>query len=335
MNNPREIDRNDTPSQAVGDYQLIVNPKSGSHLNISGIRALRDRLRQLGHRVELTLTESLEHAGILAGEAVARGVSGVIVAGGDGTVRDVVDAMAGSTIPILIVPSGTENLLATDIGLDGGLERSLSALAGGQVRNLDLGNANGRHFMAIAGIGFDGEIIRRTHAVRSGHVSPMDYVWPICQTFWGYQFPSIRVEADGDVLCDEPALVFVCNIARYAVGLRLSPDADCGDGELDVCIYRCRNRLQLLRHSVHTVLKRSGRGSDVIRKRCKRLNISSETGGVPVQLDGDPGPELPLTIEVIPRAARLLTPPPPPGKEFCPPVRFYYLKRWVLGRGQG
>ncbi len=333
MNTIDSNNKDQTSNQGQGGavYQFIVNPKSGSHLNVSKLKALRDNLRKSGNRVDLTLTESLEHAGQLAGDAVNRGVTAVIVAGGDGTVRDVVNAMAGSVVPILIVPGGTENLLATDIGLDGRLERSMAALAGGKVRNLDLGNANGSHFMAIAGIGFDGEIIRQAHAVRKGHIAPLDYVLPICKTFWEYDFPTIRVEADGEVLCDEPALVFVCNIARYAVGLKLSPEANCGDGQLDVCIYRCKNHLQLIRHSSNTLLRRSHKSASVIRKRCKRLKISSESKNVPVQLDGDPGPSLPLEIEVIPNAAKLLTPPPPAGKEFCPPVRLYYLKRWLLG----
>lgn len=295
-------------------YYFIVNPKSGSNVDINCVRRLRDYLRERNHRAVLELTRSLEHAGELAHNAAAAGAKMVVVAGGDGTVRTVADALAEMQIPILIIPCGTENLMAGELGLDGSWKTTLNTFEGGLIRQLDLGQANDRHFMAIVGVGFDAEVVRRVHSLRSGHISHRSYIWPICRTFWEHKFPHLQVEADGESLCDEPALVFVSNISRYAVGLGISPDADVSDGLLDLCIYKCDNKLTLLSHSLRTIVGTSDKSRSVIRRQCRKISIRSgkrnETD-TPVQIDGDPGPSLPLEIEVIPAAAQVIVPPPP------------------------
>jgi len=311
-------------------YYFIVNPKSGSSANIAGVRDLRDYLRSGDCKVHLELTRSLEHAGELAHQAMAAEVEVVVVAGGDGTVRTVVDAMVGSDLPILIIPCGTENLLACELGLDGLLKTTIHTLEHGLLRNLDLGQADGKHFMAILGVGFDAEVVRRVHSQRSGHITPAGYIWPICRTFWEHRFPHLRVEADGQLLCDEPAMVFVSNISRYAIGLGISRAADFGDGMLDLCIYKCNSHLRLISHAAQTALGTSDKNKMVIRRKCQNISISSPEPGARVQLDGDPGPSLPLDIEVIPTAVKVLTPPPPGHNQYHPPVRFYHLRRWLL-----
>jgi len=317
-------------------YYFIVNPKSGSSPDIGGICRLRDYLRGRGGKVFVSLTSSLSHAGELAVDAVrligseSGGDGVIVVAGGDGTVRTVINAMAGADVPILIVPCGTENLLACEVGLDGKVETSIAALEHGVVRELDLGNVNDKHFMAIVGVGFDADVVRRVHGGRVGHITACSYIWPICRTFWEYRFEPVRVEADGELVCDAPALVFVSNISRYAVGLGISPDADLGDGLLDLCIMRCDNHLQLLSHSINTVLRRPDKTGRISRQRCRKVTISSSCGDIATQFDGDPGPGLPLNIEVQPAAAKILTPPAHGPSEYHSPVRFYHLKRWLL-----
>jgi diacylglycerol kinase (ATP) len=311
-------------------FFFIVNPKAGAHLNVTAVRLLRDHLRSAGHAVSLELTRSLAHAGQLALHAADEGYDFLVVAGGDGTIRTVADALVHREITVIILPSGTENLLASELGIDGSLHTTINMIERGVTRNLDLGLANHRHFISVVGVGFDAEVVRRVHGQRSGHITHASYIWPICRTYWEYDFPSFHVVADGKILCDEPALIFVGNISRYAVGLKVMPGADCSDGLLDLVIYRCHQRRQLMMHSVLTVLGESHRSGLVTRTKCRSITIDSPGRDIPVQLDGDPGPNLPLKIEVIPSAAKVLTPPPPPGHPFCPPVRFYHFRRLLL-----
>ncbi len=312
-------------------YFFIVNPKSGAHGRADVVRQLRDFLKKRGDQVDIALTQSLEHAHNLAEDARQNKYQTIIVAGGDGTVRTVAEALAGSEIPLLILPTGTENLLAGELGINGSLETTLKTLENGLIRRLDLGKMGNRFFIAVAGVGFDADVIRRLNTIRSGHITHTDYIWPICRTFWEYQFPTLHVLADDEVVCDEPALVFVGNISRYAVGLQIFKNADCSDGLLDLTIYKCSRRRTLLCHSAATIMRLSQKTHTVLRKKCRNITISSPNPNISVQFDGDPGPSMPLTISVYPSAASFLTPPSPKGLSWHPPVRWYHLHQW-LGR---
>ena len=217
-----------------------------------------------------------------------------------------------------------------ELGLDGSEEVTLAALDHGVIRKLDLGRANGRCFIAIVGVGFDAEVVQRINRFRTGHITHRDYLWPICRTFWEHRFPTLNIVADGRRICDQPALLFVSNISRYAVGRKITPHADFSSSYLDVTVYKCHKRRQLLLHSALTILGQSHRSPDVIRTRCRRLIVNCADLQVPVQLDGDPGPKLPLEINVLPSTARVLAPPPPDHPHHCPPARLYRLRRSLV-----
>jgi diacylglycerol kinase (ATP) len=287
----------------------IVNPKSGpSSCKLTG-RQFAAYLAEKGFEVRVSLTASLEHACELATEAaIDYHCAMVVAAGGDGTIREVAHGLEGSDKPLLIVPCGTENLLANELGFDEKLKTIIDTFETGHIRPLDLGSANGKCFTSIAGIGFDGRVVRRVSAQRKGHINHFDYFWPIWRTFWNYRFEPMSVSVDGEEVFDGPGLVFVGNISRYAVGLQILHDADFGDGLLDVCIYKCSSQAHLLKHSVMTVLKQHIYGSDVIYRQSTTIKVASGAADVATEIDGDPGPPLPMEIKVIPHAVNCLVP---------------------------
>jgi len=307
-------------------FEFIINPKSGSNLDIKAVGDLVAYLRGQQCSVSINLTKSLDHAGELAAAALKAPCAAIITAGGDGTVRAVIAAIAGSQTPLLIIPAGTENLLATELGIDPSFDTLVELLERPCLKTLDLGAADGSHFMAILGVGFDAEVIHRMNRFRAGHITHYDYIWPISRTFWEYRFPTIKVEADGRSICDEPALVFVSNISRYSVGLGISPDADCGDGFLDITIYRCRTHARLLQHAFLTSIRRADQSPFITRLRCQCATISSPDPNTHVQIDGDPGPALPIDIRVMPAAAHILG---PAGEGKHRISRLHYVRRWL------
>ena len=230
----------------------------------------------------------------------------VAAVGGDGTVAEVANGLAHSQAKLLIVPAGTENIIATELGLSDVSRRLADLLNRGRAHPVDLGCVNGRYFLAILGAGFDADVIHRVHAKRSGHITHLSYFWPIWRTFWEYRFSAVRVEADGELVSDSPALVFVGNMARYAVGLRILRDARFDDGLLDLCIYPCRWQGQLLLHSLNTALQIHPERPSVIYRRCRNIEISCAAGPMRMQIDGDPGGLLPARIEVCPGALQVL-----------------------------
>lgn len=292
-----------------GYIAYIVNPKAGATSSKLTGRRFGQYLVKRGFDVRISLTASLENACELAtNAAVDYDCAMVVVVGGDGTVREVAHGLEGSSKPLLIIPHGTENLLANELGFDEKLKTIIKTFEAGYIRPLDLGNANGKCFTSIAGFGFDGEVVKRVCEQRAGHINYFDYFWPIWRTFWNYKFNPMKVKVDGEEIFDGRGLVFVGNISRYAVGLQILHYADFGDGLLDVCVYKCASQLRLAKHSLMTMLKHHSNRGDVIYRQGKSISVSSGTGRISTEIDGDPGPALPVEIKVIPQAVNCIVP---------------------------
>lgn len=292
-----------------GYITYIVNPKSGASSRKPTGRQFEKYLRQNGFEVKVRTTTSLDDACEFATDAaVDYDCVLVVVVGGDGTVREAAHGLEGSDKPLLIIPAGTENLLASELGFDERLKTIIRTFEAGYIRSLDLGSANGRCFTSIAGFGFDGRIVNSLSSRRQGHINYFDYFWPIWRTFWNYKFDPMKVRVDGKQVFEGRGLVFVGNISRYAVGLQILHYADFGDGLLDVCIYECASQMHLLKHSMMTVLKRHADCFDVTYCQGENITVTSDTPDIDTEIDGDPGPSLPVEIKVIPQAVKIMVP---------------------------
>jgi diacylglycerol kinase (ATP) len=293
-----------------GYIAYIINPKSGASTGekLPGWR-FEEYLKGRGFDVRTNLTRSLDHACELASDAaIDDDCSMVVAVGGDGTIREVAHGLESSDKPLLIVPGGTENLLANELGLEKSLATLTKTFEAGFTRDFDLGNANGRCFTSIAGFGFDGEVVAEVSSNRIGHINYFDYFWPLWRTFWRYQFDSISVEVDGEQIFDGRGLVFVGNISRYALGLNILEHANYSDGLLDVCVYKCSHRTHLVKHSLMTIFQQHHGSSDVIYRQGKKILVNSTNAKLPTEVDGDPGPAVPVEITVIPKAVRVMVP---------------------------
>ncbi len=217
-----------------GYIQFIVNPKSGATSRKLMVGRFHKYLSSKGFEIHFKYTKSLVHARELAAEAAVNyNCAMAVVAGGDGTVREAAEGLEGTDKPMLIIPCGTENLLASEFGFDDKTETLIRVFEENYIRPLDLGKANGRCFTSIAGFGFDGDVVKRVAEKRHGHIHHWDYFHPIWRTFWDYKFPQMKVSCDGEEIFDGQGLVFVGNISRYAIGLQILHYANYGDGLLD------------------------------------------------------------------------------------------------------
>ena len=294
-----------------GHILYIVNPKSGASSAKHVCRKFHRYLVERGYDVRLHLTTSLEHACELATAATTdRACQLIVAAGGDGTIREVAHGLEGGDTPLMIVPCGTENLLANELGFDWRLKTLVDAFEKGTIRPLDLGTANGKCFASVAGFGFDAAVVDLVNRKRTGHINHFDYVEPLWRTFWRHAFDAMTVVVDDEEIFAGQGLVFVGNISRYAIGLQLLHYADYSDGLLDICIYKCGGRVHLVKHSILTVLKLHANCRDVIYRQGKSITVQAAPGtDVKAEIDGDPGPTLPVHIEIVPGAVRCLVPP--------------------------
>lgn len=292
----------------MSKVHFIINPAAGAWKPHLAIRELAQWLRTTGEEVVQYRTiapgDATRYAGTLPDDTHA-----VVVCGGDGTVSEVVDGLLSRPIPIAILPVGTENLLARHLGFrPEDLEQLRHALARGMWREMDVGVVNGRHFLMVAGAGFDGEVIARVHAHRRGHIEKLDYFWPLWRTFWSYRFPPIRVTVDGRCLYAGQGLVFVGNIRRYAIGLQLLARAESNDGLLDVCVFPVSDQRELLWHSLITALRLHPEVNRAPYAQGKQVKIEALDGPVPLEVDGDPAGMLPAEFHILPGKARFLWP---------------------------
>ncbi len=290
---------------------LIINPHSGSGASHRQLKQLRTLLQQSDWEV-------IEHTTTGAAEAtdyshhIATNAAAVIAWGGDGTINEVATGLGNAKVPILICPAGTENLLAKELCIPLNPQRLVSALTHGRIIECDVAEVNGRNFFQILGVGFDGEVVRRLASARTGHISHLSYFWPIWKTFWEHDFPKMRILVDGQEVFNDSGLAFVGNISRYAVGLRICPDARFDDGLLDLVIFPCRERTRLLRHAAWTLLRLHPIKGNVIYRHARNVRIESDQP-LDCQIDGDPGPAAPIDVKMTDHRMQLLIPRPRGG----------------------
>lgn len=302
--------------QDIRTVHLIVNPRSGYGGQRQLLADMSAALRDVNLQV-VEYTTRAPHDATRYARTITTPNTAVIVLGGDGTVNEVASGLAGADVPILPCPAGTENLLAKELRIPGDPHHIVDVLLNGRVVDCDVGAINGENFLLIIGIGFDGEVVRRLAAVRTGHISHLSYFWPLWRTFWEHDFPRMRITVEQEVVFDDFGLAFVGNISRYAVGLRICRDARYDDGLLDLVVFSCREQTALMLHAAHTLLRLHPLRGDVIYRRVRGVRIETDRP-VPSQVDGDAGPNTPLDISVAPWRVKLLIPPRRQGWKFWP-----------------
>jgi diacylglycerol kinase (ATP) len=312
------------PSASSGGWVgIAANAASGRGRGRSAVARLAAELERLG--VEARIAWTLEGRKELV-DASAEPASGpdrcrcLVAAGGDGTVAALINERP--TVPIAVVPAGTENLFARHFGFVRDARRAAERIVEGRSVSLDLGLAGDRRFALMAGFGFDADVVSRHHAARVGQsglprtTHRAAYVEPVLRSSFGYRFPLLTIAAedtDGREETLAGTTAFVFNLPRYALGLPFAPLARGDDGWLDLVVFRepgafrALHYLWLVVRGLH--LDRPG----ITHRRVRRVTIEA-AATVPVQLDGDPGGEVepgsvePWTIEVLPLAVEVIAP---------------------------
>ncbi len=304
------------PATARG-VLISTNPKAGARSGQPAVERLSRLLTDRDYDVEIVT--DLKELASRAAAAKERGtLRTVVAAGGDGTAATVAN-LTEPGVPITLLPLGTENLLAKHLGLAGDPESVCRTICGGQATRLDAGSAGGRLFLIMVSCGFDAEVVRRLHASRRGNIHHLSYAKPIWDSIRSYQYPELRVYCElqqGGEPVRAPGMevepirarwVFVANLPRYAMGLRMVADASGTDGLLDVCTFQRGSLWHGLRYLGGVVFGRHRSWKECVIRRTRRIRIAADEP-VPYQLDGDPGGQLPVEIDVLPGRLTLVVP---------------------------
>ncbi|MSP76833.1 MAG: diacylglycerol kinase family lipid kinase [Rhodospirillaceae bacterium] len=298
---------------------LILNPTAGRRRR-GLVDAVVRHVRALGWTVDLVETAAAGDARRIAETCDAARYAVIAVAGGDGTINEVVNGLAGRAVagPVLgpalgIVPLGTANVLAHELGLGFSAAALAQTLTAGREILMQPGEASGagrtRQFSLMAGAGFDAKVVAGVSAPLKRRLGRAAYVWRSLVEARRYRPVRYAVEIDG--VRHEAASVIVTHGRLYAGPYVVAPDAALGKPLLHVCLFERWGRSQTLRFGLALLLGRLPRtaGYRVIAGHDIRVSVLSDAGEErrqPVQIDGDDALILPVSIALAAGAVRLL-----------------------------
>ncbi|MEE3370624.1 MAG: diacylglycerol kinase family protein [Planctomycetota bacterium] len=300
-----------TGALTSGTDQVLIlqNPTAGRQNRQQRVQKLQQELHQLG--LETTCFSDIHALTAKAEQAQSNGtLRAVVAAGGDGTVGLVINHLPAG-IPISVLPLGTENLLARSFDIQP--ENAAQVIHRGTFVRLDAGEANGRLFLLMFSCGLDSDIVERLHKRRQGHISHWSYFRPILASIRSYRYPEVRVYfehgGDSESTTREVAArwVFVNNLPIYALKIPIVPQAIGTDGVLDLCTLRRGSLPAALWYLAGILLRRHQRWKDCTTAKVTTVRVESDHP-VAFQLDGDPGGQLPVHIQVHRQRVTLLIP---------------------------
>lgn len=295
---------------------LLANPAARAGAHAGAAMRAAERLRERGVQTAIVSGGSAAESSSLLRTAIDVGVDAVAVAGGDGTVHLALQQLAGTGIPLGIIPVGTGNDFAATLGLrELDVVAAAGAIAAGATRRVDLARVTGAdgsvaYFGSVLASGFDSKVNDRANAMRWPRGGSRYNIAILREfvTLRGIPYELDLELADGtsERFAGDLVMATVGNGRTYGGGIPICPDADPADGLLDVVTVRPAGRLRLLR-----LLPRVYRGThasvpEVTMRKARSARLSAS--GVTAYADGDPIGALPLTIDVARGALTVFSP---------------------------
>ena len=296
-------------------YTIILNPTSGNGTGLRAQPQIEKLLSQSGESFNLVRTEHSGHGIELTRQAVKDGCKGVVAAGGDGTVNEVINGLMqarleGFTIPPLGVLSvGRGNDFAGSMGIPADLEAAVQALVECKRRTIDIGKVTGgaypqgRYFGNCVGVGFDAITTIEVHKLpRWGGFA--GFMVAVLKTVFLYnKAPSATTVYDGQTLTQRSLLISIMNGRRLGGGFQMAPDSQPDDGLFDLCIAEQMSSFEVIRMIPHFTKGDQASQQSIKTGRAAHITITAHDGPLPAQTDGEiisvDGTY--LEVEVLPR----------------------------------
>src|SRR5215216_1160549 len=291
---------------------LISNPKTGRYASrrVRPIQDLVSSLESLGLKVDLQLTSGPGDATEIAARAARDGSTDVIVAGGDGTINEAIQGLAGTDARLGIIPRGTANVLARELRLPLDDQQAIAIAAQGKSRKIYLGLAineatnEKRHFVLMAGIGLDASVVKRVQPSLKKRIGKGAF-WISGLSHLATWNPlpfTLEIEADKYTA----TFATIGKAARYGGDLAITPGARLDQPEFEVCIIQTSSRIRYLRLLSHAMRNGMPRNKPEV---CFVNAVSVKAyGDAAVQLDGELVGQLPMRFEIAPHSLEVIVP---------------------------
>ncbi len=303
---------------------MVFNPTSGREPAAHREQAIRSAFDQAKMAVLWLPTNATDAGAGVTGQALRAGADLVAVAGGDGTVKACAAALAGTEVPMAVLPQGTGNLLARNLGIPARLRHAVEVALAGSRRRIDVGigdaAVNGTtSFLVMAGVGFDAAMLRDTDPELKRRLGAVAYMRSGLAEL-RYPQDDYTLTLDGTVRVRRRAsCVLVANMGRIQGDIPVVPDAVPDDGLLDVAVIRAHSLSDWLQVAARIGLRRRWGDVRVENFRIRTVEVRADAAH-PVEYDGDvaSAPLHRLTVEVRPAALTVCVPRDAPGRPARP-----------------
>ncbi|HEY6155594.1 MAG TPA: diacylglycerol kinase family protein [Candidatus Udaeobacter sp.] len=285
------------------DTVVILNQFAG---NFENVRDWQERVESMVGDLPIRITSRAGDAEALAKRAVQEGFGRIVAAGGDGTVNHVANGIAGSNATLGILPIGTVNVFAMELGLPSNdLQRCWDIVQAGTVRLVDLPSANGRYFVQLGGIGLDAQAVKETTLAFKRSLGPLSYLISAAHIA-GRQPPKLSIESE-DAPVREGSFLLVGNGRLYGGPFPFFKQAAIDDGLLDVVVFKRLGFLEIIKYLHDVVFSSDIRVPEIEYFQTRQLRVSSEQD-VPMELDGELAGSCPVDFQMHEKALSVLSP---------------------------
>ena len=281
---------------------IILNPAAHSE------RAQRRRaeVEALAQDCRVCATTCTGEAESMARRGVKEGFENIVAAGGDGTVNEVVNGLAGTNATLGVLPIGTMNVFATELGLPvNDLQRCWNIIRSESTRAVDLPKANEKFFVQLAGVGLDAQVVQETSAQFKRNFGPLSYLISAAQIA-ARQPPRLCIQSD-EAPVKEGSFVLIGNGRLYGGPFPFFKHAVIDDGLLDVIVFKSLGYLEIIKYLQDVVFSDDIRVPEIEYFQTRRLRVESEQL-VPVELDGELVGNCPVEFSLQERSLRVFVP---------------------------
>jgi len=289
----------------VTDTIVILNPTAGSPEHV---RSWQERSESLAGDCPVRVTSHSGEAEALARCAVEEGFTRIVAAGGDGTVSQVANGLAGSNATLGVLPMGSVNVFAMELGLPlHNLQRCWDVIEDTNVRLVDMPSANEKYFVQLAGVGLDAQVVKETSLAFKRSFGPLSYLISAAHIA-ARQPPKLFIESEHTPV-EEGSFVLIGNGRLYGGPFPFFKHAITDDGLFDVVVFKRLGYLEIIKYLQDVVFSSDIKVPEIEYFQTRQLRITSEQD-VPLELDGELAGSCPVDFRIRKRALRVLAPPP-------------------------